>query len=121
MLFNIRGTRPFADFFVVREGTIAVGEVSHGKPNRSCADSDIVAIDEAGLLLDFVAVDEHAVFAAHIQCEIRILVLVIDDLQVFSRDPLIEYLNQEGLVSSEHVSSLAKRIIVIFMRTIEDN
>ncbi len=101
-----------ADFLSVVEGSLSVEEVPDGKEQGCIAYCDAVIVVEDGFLVDFCAVDQHAVFAVHIEDGVAPVVLVEAEFHVLSGDVLVGDLNREVFIAADDVGALTEAVEV---------
>ncbi len=84
---------PLTDFLEVGHRIFTVREVFLREKEDGLPYTNLVAVHQRCLIVDFSIVDKYTVFALHVECRIFPGVFVEMDLQVFSGDPIIKDLD----------------------------
>ena len=103
---------PLADFLEVRQGIFTVGEVFEREQQVGLANADVVVVGQGGFIVNFYAVNEHAVFAAHVDCIVLVLALVEANLHVLAGNVGVDNLDGNGLIPADYVRPVAEGVIV---------
>ena len=112
---NMSRTFPLTDFLEVGQCAFTIVEIFFGEEQTRPSDGDIVTVIQDSLTGDFAAVDKHAVPAVHISHIMLAAVGIEANPHMLTRDSVLQYLYEKGLIAANHICSPSERVIVTFL------